>query len=83
MIPAVSLSRWGRRLPSDSGRPGRRTSLITGSTQGQPSDVCTEHARNELMRMLSVHASVPYAYAQLAHQKLNEGLAPPKIKIIS
>ncbi len=41
-------------------------------------DACTEHVRRELMRMMSVRA--PYAYAQFAHQKLNEACLPPKLK---
>jgi hypothetical protein len=50
-------------------------------------EVDAEHMRKELVRMLSIrvrncaYASVPYAYAQHARQKLN-GLAPSKIKII-
>jgi hypothetical protein len=42
-------------------------------------DVCTWHARKKLMRMLR-YASAPYAYAQLAHQKLNEAWLPQKLK---
>jgi hypothetical protein len=33
--------------------------------------------------MCALSMRVPCAYAQLAHQKVNEGLASPKIKIIS
>ncbi len=49
-----------------------------------------EHTRKELVRMLSIHvrnwcacwayASVPYAYAQHARQKLNAAWLPQKLK---
>ncbi len=55
--------------------PNSKRALKLCRAYASGTDAFTEHARKELMRMLSVHA-----YAQLAHKKLNEAWLPQNLK---